>query len=109
MKFLDSDDFFRLFFHSFDVGRVQGISNMMWGCASMGVAPGADLVARVDQRAVEIMGQFNPQELSNLVWACGVLCIRPSSGLLQAVEARFGDILHCSPAQVSPRLCVGSK
>jgi len=82
---------------------------MMWGCATMGVAPGADLVARVDQRAVEIMGQFNPQELSNFVWACGVLCIRPSSGLLQAVEARFGHILHCSPAQVSPHQCVGSK
>lgn len=72
----------------------------------MGVAPGVDLVARVDERAGEIMGQFNPQELSNLVWACGVLRIRPSPGMLVAVEARLGEILHCSPAQVRLRTFV---
>ena len=53
--------------------KPQGVANLMWALATLGVDPGAELATAMSRRAVASAGEFKPQEVANLMWALAVL------------------------------------
>ena len=48
----------------------QGVANLMWALAKLGVVPRGELAGAMIGRAIEIEATFRPQGVANLMWAC---------------------------------------
>uniref|UniRef100_A0A383V718 RAP domain-containing protein n=1 Tax=Tetradesmus obliquus TaxID=3088 RepID=A0A383V718_TETOB len=61
----------------------QGLANVLWGCARLGLRPPGVWLQGFEAAAVLLLPQFGPQELANMLWACGELRYAPSEAWMQ--------------------------
>ena len=66
----------------------QGIANVMWALATIGVEPSRELASAMSMRAVASAGAFKPQGIANLMWALATLGLEPSRELASAMSMR---------------------
>ena len=65
----------------------QGVANLMWAFAKLGMDPG-EVVGAMSRRAVAIAGQFNAQNVANLMWAYAALGVAPGEDVVPAMSRR---------------------
>ena len=67
----------------------QNLANIMWAMGSLRLNPlSGDLVAEVERRSCEAMGDFTPQAISNVVWGFASCGVRPGDALIESLGGR---------------------
>ncbi|KAJ1485743.1 hypothetical protein T484DRAFT_1891939 [Baffinella frigidus] len=66
----------------------QGVANVLWAVATMGIEPGPGLLQAMQRRATATAGDFNPQDVANVLWAVAKMEIEPEPRLLEAMQRR---------------------
>ena len=64
------------------------VANLMWGLATLGMKPGAELATAMSRRSVASAGDFKPQHVANLMWALATLGVDPGAELATAMSRR---------------------
>jgi hypothetical protein len=92
----------------------QGLANVLWGCARLGLRPPGVWLQGYEAAAVLLLPQFGGQELANMLWALGELRYAPSevwmqqywrqaAGLVQQLQAATSEAAAAAAALESSR------
>ncbi|KAJ1485284.1 hypothetical protein T484DRAFT_1794221, partial [Baffinella frigidus] len=66
----------------------QGVANLMWGLATMGLKADAGLAEAMQGQAMATAGDFTPQGVANFMWGLAKMGIKPNAGLVEAMQGR---------------------
>ena len=93
----------------------QGISNVLWSLARMGLEMSQGLQLTISKHPCLPLrvGEMNAQNLANTVWALGVMGVEPGRGMMAEIErqvvARAGNMFSCSSGGPEPTIQGQSK
>ena len=86
----------------------QGVANLMWALATLGLEPGAELGMAMSRRAVMTAGEFKPQGVANLIRSLTVFSVISGIGFSVFVQHFFAHLVYSLPLLCALGLCFSS-
>jgi hypothetical protein len=77
----------------------QEIASTLYAFATLGVKPGAELLAALEGRVVAVAGNFTCKAIRNMMWAHATLGVRPGAELVAGMEVRACALVDQSIAK----------